>query len=621
MTTGLKPPFPVPDDRILRRVPSDSTWTDEVWRFEGAAPGTQQSQCRLSWKFGMPDGSTFDQPAWTGWREAARTFVWSLFADPPVQRGPIKFGTVRLHYKRLRVLVIWMIKHGFRALTDLDRGAQQRFLSDLAQRKRRGKAGGQIKSSTIWLYHHTLQELFLQGLQYPELAIAEPSPRHMETRAIKPIPYTPDEIAVPLIQGALRLMGEPASDVIDLQARAQAAYQARLDAGVKTHAVAAEAMIPAIAGFTFATLPGEDGPWYQKPITSTVHIRNLLDRITDAAFLLLSYLVGMRVSEILGLEAGCVVRQRSIDQKDEFLFVEGRIYKTASSEQGSPHRWIAPDIVERAIYVMEQLSTNLRARSGKANLWLAPRCSGMPGAKAQIVVLSIQAVTHRLNAKLAPFVDLPTYRGQPWHLSTHQGRKTFARFVARQDRTGLQALKEHFGHRSIVMTDQAYAGVGHDLFELMDEEVREEVARSFAESLTAEKLGGAAGAEISARSPFRGQAVEDGALEYARARLRDTNLAFEICDYGFCYYNRSYSACHGDDRGPNPVFRTQSTCVRCKNFIVAPKHRLVWEDRLIRYRDFLEGGEVGLGIQEDIEQKIAECDQVLTQLDAPHRPQ
>ena len=477
------------------------------------------------------------------------------------------------------------------------------------------------RGSTIWGYHHTLQELFLQSLKYRQLAIAEPSPRHVEGRTTEPIPYTPDEIAVPLIQGALRLMGQPASDVIALQACAQAAYKARLDAGVKTHEAAKGAIVPAVTAFAFATLPGEEGPWYREPITRTLQIRNLVDRIVDAAFVLISYLVGMRVSEILGLEAGCVVRQRSIDQKDEFLFVEGRIFKTAAGEEGSLHRWVVPDIVERVIDVMEQLSADLRERTGKANLWLAPRCAGMPGAKAPISILSLHAVTHRLNVKFAPFIDLPTYRGQPWHLSTHQGRKTFARFVARRDRTGLQALKEHFGHRSIVMTDQGYAGVDRELFELMAEETREEMAQAFAESLTAEKLGGKAGTEISARSPFRGQAVEDGALEYARARLRDTNLTFEVCDFGLCYYNRSYSSCHGNDRGPNPVFRTESTCVGCRNFIVAPQHRPYWEKRRKMYLAFLESDEVGPDIQEDIEQKVAECDEVLVQLDVPHRPE
>ena len=54
--------------------------------------------------------------------------------------------------------------------------------------------------------------------------------------------------------------------------------------------------------------------------------------------------------------------------------------------------------------------------------------------------------------------DLPQHEGKPWHLNTHQGRKTFARFVAKRDRTGLHALQKHFGHVSLAMTDRGYVG-------------------------------------------------------------------------------------------------------------------------------------------------------------------
>ena len=50
----------------------------------------------------------------------------------------------------------------------------------------------------------------------------------------------------------------------------------------------------------------------------------------------------------------------------------------------------------------------------------------------------------RLNDKFTEFVDLPTYQGKEWHLTTHQGRKWFAWSVAKVDRTGLHALKVPF---------------------------------------------------------------------------------------------------------------------------------------------------------------------------------
>ena len=64
--------------------------------------------------------------------------------------------------------------------------------------------------------------------------------------------------------------------------------------------------------FAMTTLPGESTPWYPKPITSLQPVRFLTNRIHDACFVLTSYLVGMRASEILGLEVGCIERKRSL---------------------------------------------------------------------------------------------------------------------------------------------------------------------------------------------------------------------------------------------------------------------------------------------------------------------
>ena len=335
----LQPPFQVPKDRGLRSIASDSGWTDTTWRFDAAiaVPGTYPSLYEIRWDFRMHDGSKFDHLAWTGWREAAKIFVWSLLADPPEQLGPIRFGTSRGHLGRLLVLTKWMIENGFHALRELDREAQQRFFSHLAQKKGKGE-NYQLQPSTLGIYHQSLQTLFLQGLKYPELAIEEPSPKEARWKhhSGDRLPYTPDEIAVPLLRGALRLIGGPASDVIRLQTKAQMGYDGQFVEGKTRQDPAHDAALRAVADFEFATLPGEDNPWYQEPINSTEQIRFLVDRMYDAAFVLLSYLVGMRVSEILGLEAGCVVRESSVDHKQEFVFVKGRIYKTARSAGGSP---------------------------------------------------------------------------------------------------------------------------------------------------------------------------------------------------------------------------------------------------------------------------------------------
>ena len=153
---------------------------------------------------------------------------------------------------------------------------------------------------------------------------------------------------------------------------------------------ATKAALQAVSDFTFGTLPDDKSPWYPHPITSTKQIRYLVDRMYDACFVLISYLVGPRASEILGLEAGCLERERSIDGTLEFLFIKGRIYKIAAVATGDPHRWIAPEIIQRVINVLEILSARLRARSGRPHLWLTTKGAGMEGSGAGIDILKQQ---------------------------------------------------------------------------------------------------------------------------------------------------------------------------------------------------------------------------------------
>ncbi|WP_339527829.1 hypothetical protein, partial [Pseudomonas sp. EL_65y_Pfl2_R96] len=193
----------------------------------------------------------------------------------------------------------------------------------------------------------------------------------------------------------------------------------------------------AIAPFTFATLPGEETAWHEAPVTSTKQVRYLADRIYDACFVVVSYLVGARVSEILGLQVGCIEQHPSGDGSERFAYLVGRIYKTARDAHGEVHRWVAPPPVERAMLVMERLSARLRAQSGRSELFLVMASNGLVGPAARINLPIVSTIISRLNNQFAPFIALPHHEGEPWHLNTHQGRKTFARFVGKRDRTGL----------------------------------------------------------------------------------------------------------------------------------------------------------------------------------------
>ncbi|OYY80264.1 MAG: hypothetical protein B7Y61_16180 [Rhizobiales bacterium 35-66-30] len=66
-----------------QRVSAHSLWSDPQWQFDGLRPGLRPYHLRFDWAFELPDGSLFTAPCWSRWLEDARTFLWSLRADPP----------------------------------------------------------------------------------------------------------------------------------------------------------------------------------------------------------------------------------------------------------------------------------------------------------------------------------------------------------------------------------------------------------------------------------------------------------------------------------------------------------------------------------------------------------
>ena len=74
--------------------------------------------------------------------------------------------------------------------------------------------------------------------------------------------------------------------------------------------------------------------------------------------------ISLGLIEILALEAGCMEHRAASDGYEDFSYLRGRIFKTATHDAGEPHLWAAPPPVVRAINVLERLSEPLRRRTG-----------------------------------------------------------------------------------------------------------------------------------------------------------------------------------------------------------------------------------------------------------------
>ena len=165
------------------------------------------------------------------------------------------------------------------------------------------------------------------------------------------------------------------------------------------------------------------------------------------------------------------------------------------------------------------------------------------------------------------------------------------------------------------MTDASYVGTDFDLGDLIDAEALDETRAALEELLTATRLAGKAGRTIAARSRFRGRKRDGDVKEYVDFILRETDMRLGVCDWGYCVYRRESAACLGGDSGPNPVLRTQSTCVGCANFAVTEKHHPVWAARRQRNDALLVHPALDPESRALAVARVEECDRILVELD------
>jgi hypothetical protein len=273
----------------------------------------------------------------------------------------------------------------------------------------------------------------------------------------------------------------------------------------------------------------------------------------------------------------------------ESVVMVGTIFKQESDYYGRPHEWVVPPAAVHAISVLEALSTPHRLQTGRNELWLRRRSRAHPKGATEwqrnptgpFRIPTSTSIAYFLNL-FARWIGLPPFEGHRWHLTTHQGRKTFARFAALRDRTGLFALAQQLGHRDRSITDAGYVGNDYALNREIHAEVLEQSVSAWEHMLSVPELGGRAGSEILAKRPqFRGGRMKKDLKTYARM-LVEAGLILGVCDFGYCVYRQEYSACRGNAAGPNPMNREPSTCARCKNFAVSTQHRPYWLEQMRR---------------------------------------
>ncbi len=576
-----------PRDWFLR----DSHWEDAHWVLVPTNALYEDRPVVLRWDFSLANGERFTDHRYAALLDSAKHHLALLRVGSWRSRSGRGGATLRIYFHCLRALIRWMAGERLRRFADLDAPLLGEF-TQLIQR-RRGYTGPTLARETLRHYfnvliglhrhRHTVSDA-LQFDPFPGLSAHAATAR--QTREPSASRYTPDAVAVPLIQGAIEFLSTAALAVLAARERFLQAYQrARTTKrdGRDAHRVALDVLRTISIDTPRGTCRLEDARSLQQ----------LIDLLYGACYVVISYLIGARVSEILHLQAGCVqpFERASSEPAADITVIAGAIYK-AESYHGRPHQWIAPAPAVHAIQVLEALSSPHRARSERPDLWQRARVGyhgigeWLPDTLLALRISDSRSTNERVN-RFASWLRVPPYQGRRWRFSTHQGRKTFARFVALRDRTALYALAQHLGHRDVRHTDQGYVGTDYQLDREIEAAVLEQSVLAWEQMLSARTLGGDMGAQILSRRPrFRGARVKQQIRAYARM-LAETGLTLGVCEWGYCVYREEFSACHGSATAPDPVRREPSTCARCKNFSVTDVHRDYWTSQVTRYERLL----------------------------------
>ena len=512
--------------------------------------------------------------------QSAKQFMTMILAARERRTGDMSPEGVLHYFRQLRLLSRWMIHRNLWRFSQLRPSDVRGFLESTVNR---GRSNSTSASATIKRYLQMLGHLWLFRESYTASIRFDPLRDRSLARIVKrgkgakiwnPVP---EEQAIAFIGEALAvversslflrpIMGLVATHSESLRGVTENARNKRTKFFYSTLQDRPEFV-------QLAKWVGGEGRY-----TSYV-LRRAVRELTGATITLLLFLVGMRLGEVLRLETDCLRSRRHADGC-EYLYVSGKGEKC----KGAVREWIVPAPVADAIRLVQEMYQALGARRRRRLFISFSGGTPYPSWSARVSGMANSAAgSHFVSFCRSPLRENPIPREQRIH--SHQGRKTFALFVVRRDKSGLEALAQHYGHLQTGITDRYYAGSDIGLHALLDAADREDLATALADLIGSQRVGGKAGKNLNSfdnnganQQRFRGKP----SLSSKVNELIDQGVVLAPCNWGYCVYVRQLSACGGGEQGPNTVRRSPDICAGCANFAVTAKHRPWWE---MRYRN------------------------------------
>lgn len=319
-----------------------------------------------------------------------------------------------------------------------------------------------------------------------------------------------------------------------------------------------------------------------------------LHRLRAACITVIFAFSGIRISELLALEAGCYVRDECEDGNFRY-YINTVLHK--HREKGSRDTWVVVKEVVQAIKVLEVLTARARAESADNRLMLSDGTNHFFGVHrvyvdTKLAELTIETIGYEIRAfhahcntklnrpPIPEWTDENAVTAQ-WHFNTRQFRRTLARHIVRQP-FGMIAGMLQYKHVEVAAF-QGYAGSDPDWNKLLEQEkvlasvdILEEVAMDMSNGQLAGEFGIKLKEEFAAE--FRGRAEDFPPSQIAKW-LANGKKALFVGKFNFCFFDPAKALCTPGGNSDRPILNFCQP-EECGNACVGKRHIPKWQAQL-----------------------------------------
>lgn len=540
------------------------------WILNGHAL-SREEKLTLNWADFLPvDKGTQHQRAYLV--AGVQEFLLLMFDE---NLSPQKQGyspeTIRQRFSDIKTLVRWMVDRDIWGFNKLHSTDVIQFLSD-----RRSRGGGPVSAKTIdfWvrLFKRMwdLRLLYQGAIRFDIDAFKDDIKGAIVQRHNAPWKAFKEQDAISIVRDALYWLERYGAFLISASERSWDDFERLVGVSKRQRASCrskfyAELEQEPIIGQLRSDL-GEPQIPTHKVLSKAV------SSMEGAIAALLLILIGFRISELAALNYDCLI-VKHVDGED-LHYLQG----VAAKKRSLPRQWVAGDPVPAAIKFLIDFNARLRSASRIDALFLSRPIGAPIGLPARRATRSSR---EQLSRKMKEFVNAPFRIDPPEFCHPHMARKTFAQLAVKRDKGALEPVAHHLGHAYKEFTDGAYIGFDFELTELLQNEDRRELAEALTDLLSSPSAG--KGGAALRKLTFRGK---KGLSDLVQS-LISKGVQVAPCNWGYCIYSASLSACKGSAKRPSDVNRTPELCSSCSNFTVSEKHREWWNERAKREGEFL----------------------------------